>query len=84
MAVRNRSKPEELTISLPWQTHAYLVKLATEGALAQTEALIAARMVVNEVERLMERRRAETILVSRADVASATGSGDPGPGGGAD
>lgn len=62
MAPRNRSDPIELTVSLPAQTHAYLVKLATAGALAQTEALIGARIIVNEVERLMERRRAETIL----------------------
>jgi hypothetical protein len=66
VVARNRSAPAELTISLPAQTHAYLVKLASVGALGQTEALIAARIVVNKVERLMKKRRAETILAGQA------------------
>lgn len=66
MAPRNRSQPIELTISLPAQTHAYLVKLASAGALGQTEALIAARIVINKVEVLMHQRRAETILAAES------------------
>jgi hypothetical protein len=58
----NRSPPEPITITLPAQTHAYLVKLATAGALAQTEQGIAALIVVNEVERLIAQKRAETVL----------------------
>lgn len=58
----NRSQPETVTITIPAQTHAYLVKLATAGALGQNEAIIAAQIVVNEVERLMRERRAETQL----------------------
>jgi hypothetical protein len=56
----NRSEPEKITITIPAQTHAYLVKLAAAGALGQNEALIAAQIVVNEVERLMASNRAET------------------------
>ena len=55
----NRSEAKQLTITLPAQTHAYLVKLATAGALAQTEQAIAAQIVVSVVEQLMEKRRAE-------------------------
>jgi hypothetical protein len=51
----NRSGPVPLEITLPAQTHAYLVKLATAGALGQNEALI----VVQEVERLIAGGRAE-------------------------
>jgi len=56
----NRSEPGQITITIPAQTHAYLVKLATSGALGQNEALIAAQIVINEVERLMVANRAET------------------------
>ena len=73
MAKPNRSKPVELSISLPIQTHAYLVKLAEAGALGQTEALVAARIVINKVERLMRDGRAETVL---APPAITDGSGD--------
>ena len=57
----NRSKPSKLTITLPAQTHEYLVKLATAGALHQTEQGIAAQIVVQEVERLMATGRAERV-----------------------
>jgi hypothetical protein len=73
MAQPNRSAPVPLTISLPAQTHAYLVKLATRGALGQTEALIAARIVINKVERLMKDGRAETVL---ADAVPTPATGE--------
>jgi hypothetical protein len=78
MAPRNRSVPVELTISLPAQTHAYLVKLATAGALGQTEALIAARIVVNKIEKLIKDRRAETVA-AQAAPSDATDVGDEAP-----
>ena len=68
MAPRNRSAPVELTVALPAQTHAYLVKLAERGALAQTEALIAARIIINKVEKLMKDKRAETMLAAPSNV----------------
>jgi hypothetical protein len=55
----NRSDPVPLEITLPAHTHAYLVKLATAGALGRNEALIAAQIVVQEVERLIAGGRAE-------------------------
>lgn len=58
----NRSDPVLMRITVPAQTHAYLVKLAAAGALGQNETLIAAQMVVNEVERLIERGRAEKAI----------------------
>jgi hypothetical protein len=69
VAPRNRSAPVELTIALPAQTHAYLVKLAERGALGQTEALIGARIIINKVEKLMRDRRAEVKLASASDTA---------------
>lgn len=54
----NRSQPKQITITVPAQTHAYLVKLAMAGAIGQNEALVAAHIVVVEVERLIEKRRA--------------------------
>jgi len=62
----NRSEPAKVTITVPAQTFAYLVKLATVGALGQNEAIIAAQIVVAEVERLMRERRAETMLATPA------------------
>lgn len=58
----NRSEPRQLTITLPAQTHAYLVKLATVGALGQTEQAIAAQLIVRVVEELIEKRRADKRL----------------------
>ncbi len=55
----NRSKPVTLKITLPAQTHAYLIKLAEAGALGQNEALIAAKLVIDAVEELIETGRAE-------------------------
>jgi hypothetical protein len=54
----NRSEPKHLTITLPAQTHAYLVKLATAGARGQTEQAVAAHIVITEVEQLIEKKRA--------------------------
>ena len=54
----NRSALKQLTISLPAQTHAYLVRMAKVGARAQTEQAIAAQIVVIAVEELMDRKRA--------------------------
>jgi hypothetical protein len=58
----NRSEPRQVTITLPAQTHAYLVKLATAGALGQNEALIAAKIVIDEVEKLIAGGRADKKL----------------------
>jgi hypothetical protein len=58
----NRSEPVKVTITLPSQTHAYLVKLASVGALGQNEAFIAGQIVTHAVEHLMRERRAETVL----------------------
>ena len=58
---KNRSIPAKIEITVPAQTHAYLVKLATAGALGQTEAIIAAQIVINEVERLIDKKRAEMV-----------------------
>jgi hypothetical protein len=69
MAQKNRSKSVDLTVSLPYQTHAYLVKLAERGALGQTEALIGVRIIINKVEKLMKAKRAETMLAAPSDVA---------------
>ena len=55
----NRSQPEAITITLPAQTYGYLVKLATAGALGQTEHAVASLIIVNEIERMMNNRRAE-------------------------
>lgn len=60
----NRSEPTQVTISVPAQTHAYLVKLATVGALGHYESQIAAQIVIAEVERLMTAKRAETLLAA--------------------
>lgn len=57
----NRSDTSQITISVPTQTFNYLVRLATVGALGQNEAIIAAKIVVDEVERLMDKGRAEKI-----------------------
>jgi hypothetical protein len=61
---RNRSDTEQITITVPKQTFAYLVKLAAVGAMGAHEAMIASVIVVNEVERLMAARRAETVLAT--------------------
>ena len=58
----NRSPTEQITITVPAQTFAYLVRLATAGAIGANEALVASHLVVSEVERLMLERRAETAL----------------------
>ena len=63
----NRSELVSFNISVPRQTHAYLVKLATVGALGPTETAIAAQIVIAEVERLMLGRRAETALARPAE-----------------
>ena len=55
----NRSKLVPMRIKVPAQTHAYLVKFAERGALAQNETTIATQIIVNEVERLIERGRAD-------------------------
>ena len=54
----NRSALKPLTISLPAQTHAYLVKLAKAGARGPSEQAIAAQLVVESVEDLMVKKRA--------------------------
>lgn len=58
----NRHQPVSLSITLPAQTHQYLVRLASAGALGQAEQAIAALIVINEVERLMAQRRADLSL----------------------
>ena len=60
----NRSAPVKLKITVPAQTYAYLVKLATVGALGQNETLIAGQLVTAAVEQLMKERRAETVLAT--------------------
>jgi hypothetical protein len=56
----NRSQQQQITISLPPQTYAYLLMLASAGALGASESAIAAQIVIKEVELLMSRKRAET------------------------
>jgi hypothetical protein len=48
----NRSIPIPLTLSLPAETHEYLVLLASMGKLGVLETEIAAHLVVEEVRRL--------------------------------
>lgn len=67
---RNRSEPIPLSIGLPAQTHAYLAKLATQGALGTHESAIAAQIVISEVERLMSARRAETVLARSTEPST--------------
>ena len=55
----NQSSPVSLSVSLPKQTHAYLVELASVGALGQSEHAVASLLLINEVERLMKEKRAE-------------------------
>lgn len=52
----NRSIPIPLTLSLPAETHEYLVLLASMGKLGVLETEIAAHLVVEEVRR-MEREK---------------------------
>lgn len=63
----NRSKPAQITVTLPAQTHAYLLKLASVGALGSHEGNVATYLLVSAVEALMAQRRAEIILVKDFD-----------------
>ena len=53
---QNRSKPEKMTISLPGDTHKYLVYLASIGKKAVTENDVAVQILVAEVERLQREK----------------------------
>jgi hypothetical protein len=50
----NRSKPEKMLISLPGDTHKYLVHLATIGKKGVTENDVAVQILIAEVERLQK------------------------------
>jgi len=50
---RHRSETRPITVSLPIETHDYLVLLATRGKLGPSEQDIAAYLVVREVELMM-------------------------------
>ncbi len=70
----NRSKPVPLTLSLPAETHEYLVLLASQGKLGVLETEIATHLVVEEVRR-MERdkfheRRLPTSIAPAANSPS--------------
>ena len=52
----NRSKPEKMTISLPGDTHKYLIYLASIGKRAVTENDVAVHILVEEVERMQRER----------------------------
>jgi hypothetical protein len=53
----NKSALKSLTISLPAQTHAYLIRLAKAG-FGPSEQAIAADLVKEAVEVLIEKKRA--------------------------
>jgi hypothetical protein len=53
----NKSALMSLTISLPAQTHEYLIRLAKVG-FGSSEQAIAARLVEKAVEELIEKKRA--------------------------
>lgn len=55
---KNKSDPVSFEITVPSQTHAYLVELATVGALGWTENGIASQLVIDAVEDLIRDDRA--------------------------
>ena len=49
---KNRSDPVTLTVSLPKETHAYFVLLASLGKLAWTENDVGAQILIAEHQRM--------------------------------
>ena len=64
---KNRSSAVTLEVTIAGQTHAYLVKLATIGAVGASENNVASFLLTEAVERLMKERRAETVLATNDD-----------------
>ena len=52
----NRSEARALSLTLPTETHNYLVLLATLGKLGRTENEVATHLLVREVYAMIERR----------------------------
>jgi hypothetical protein len=52
----NRSDARALSLTLPTETHNYLVLLATLGKLGRTENEVATHILVREVYAMIERR----------------------------
>ena len=50
---RHRSETRSITVSLPIETHDFLVLLATRGKLGPSEQDIAAHILIREVDLMM-------------------------------
>jgi hypothetical protein len=49
---QNKSKPEQLTISVSKETYEYLEYMAIHGILGPSESIIAAHLVTREIDKL--------------------------------
>jgi hypothetical protein len=50
---KNRSEARQITLSLPLQTHEYLVALAQRGKLGVTEQAVAEHILTQRAEEMM-------------------------------
>lgn len=59
---KHRSETRQLTVSLPLETHEYLILLATRGKLGPSEQDVAAHLIVREVDLMVAANYHDKVL----------------------